>query len=103
MLIAAQKQTSFLPNNTNIQLLKFLKHFSLLLRRLKAKMAHQTHVNSLQYRNTYPGGGPAKPGGGGKGIPGGKPGGLNPGGGSGIPGGAKGIGGRAREGGPTDE
>ncbi len=52
----------------------------------------------------YPGGGPGKPGGGGpggKGIPGGKPGGLNPGGGPGIPGGGKGIGGRAKEGGPT--
>jgi len=51
--------------------------------------------------DTYPGGGPAKPGGGGKGMPGGKPGGRKPGGGPGIPGGAKGIGGRANEGGPT--
>lgn len=53
---------------------------------------------------THPGGGPPKPGGGGKGMPGGapgKPGGLNPGGGPGIPGGAKGIGGRCKEGGPT--
>ena len=50
---------------------------------------------------TYPGGGPAKPGGGGNGMPGGKPGGLNPGGGPGIPGGANGIGGLARAGAPT--
>jgi hypothetical protein len=49
----------------------------------------------------YPGGGPPKPGGGGNGIPGGKPGGLKPGGGPGMPGGAKGIGGRAREGIPA--
>jgi len=52
-------------------------------------------------RWTHPGGGPPKPGGGGgKGIPGGKPGGLKPGGPA-IPGG-KGIGGRASEGGPTN-
>jgi hypothetical protein len=50
---------------------------------------------------TYPGGGPANPGGGGNGIPGGNPGGLNPGGGPDMPGGAKGMGGRAREGIPT--
>jgi len=50
---------------------------------------------------TYPGGGPANPGGGGNGIPGGNPGGLNPGGGPDMPGGAKGIGGRAKEGIPT--
>lgn len=51
---------------------------------------------------THPGGGPPKPGGGGgKGIPGGKPGGLKPGGGPAIPGGGNGIGGRANEDGPT--
>ena len=55
--------------------------------------------------DTHPGGapgGPPKPGGG-NGIPGGKPGGRKPGGGGpGIPGGPpKGIGGRAKAGGPT--
>ena len=55
----------------------------------------------LNYNDSYPGGGPANPGGGGKGMPGGKPGGRKPGGGPDIPGGAKGMGGRANEGGPT--
>lgn len=51
---------------------------------------------------TYPGGGPPKPGGGGgKGIPGGKPEGRKPGGGPGIPGAANGTGGRAMGGPPT--
>lgn len=68
--------------------------------------AFKTNSKSIKgmYRiknDSYPGGGPAKPGGGGKGIPGGKPGGRKPGGGPGIPGGAKGMGGRANEGGPT--
>jgi hypothetical protein len=49
---------------------------------------------SFHPRLTHPGGGPAKPGGGGKGIPGGKPGGRKPGGGPGMPGG-NGMGGRA--------
>ena len=51
----------------------------------------------------YPGGGPPKPGGGGKGMPGGKPGGRKPGGGGpGIPGGPpKGTGGLAKAGAPT--
>lgn len=35
-------------------------------------------------------------------MPGGKPGGLKPGGGPAIPGGANGMGGRCKEGGPTD-
>lgn len=60
-------------------------------------------VTLMDKRLTNPGGGPPKPGGGGKGIPGGKPGGRKPGGGPGIPGGAKGIGGLAIPGAPTIE
>lgn len=54
-------------------------------------------------KESYPGGGPANPGGGAKPIAGGKPGGRKPGGGPGIPGGANGIGGRAIAGAPTVE
>ena len=53
--------------------------------------------NNIHQTATYSGGGPANPGGGGNGIPGGKPGGLNPGGGPGMP---EAKGGRA-DGGPT--
>ena len=60
-------------------------------------------ANDWHSEMTYPGGGgPPKPGGGGNGMPGGKPGGLNPAGGPGIPGGANGMGGRATAGIPTD-
>lgn len=55
------------------------------------------------FKESYPGGGPAKPGGGANGIPGGKPGGLKPGGGPDIPGGPNDMGGRCKEGGPTKD
>lgn len=72
-----------------------------LLGRLEARKNMSESKGSEENKIAYPGGGPAKPGGGAKGIPGGKPGGLKPGGGPAIPGGANGIGGRARDGGPT--
>jgi len=70
---------------------------------LEASLACQNQLSVVLWviESAYPGGGPPKPGGGGKGMPGGKPGGLKPGGGPAIPGGAKGMGGRCREGAPT--
>lgn len=73
----------------------------ILLRGLESALRQPRERASLAY-NAHPGGGPAKPAGGGNGIPGGKPGGRKPGGGPGIPGGAKGIGGRAMPGIPTE-
>jgi hypothetical protein len=72
------------------------------LGRLETNGVMTKYGKKLKEKNTHPGGGPPKLGGGAKGIPGGKPGGLNPGGGPGIPGGANGMGGRAKEGGPTE-
>src|SRR5216684_5558163 len=52
--------------------------------------------------SSYPGvGGPPNPGGGGKGTPGGNPGGRNPGGAPGTPPGVNGTGGPAKAGGPA--
>lgn len=86
-----------------------LEYTDLLRGRLEANIEKHINQRFVKYKTekTYPGGGPPKPGGGGKGMPGGppgKPGGRKPGGGApGMPGGANGMGGLAMPPGPPPE